>query len=123
MERENILNKNMCDYSKAQEIIQIILISIGALAVPTFLGKILVSIFGQNSFIGTHSQIIVGSIVNTALIITAINVKGWKKIARNNHTSKHFSNTWWICIYDSFSIYSIYDTCNMDWKLCNCILI
>ena len=38
------------------------------------------SIFGAESVITSNSQIIVGSIVNTALIITAINVKGWKKI-------------------------------------------
>ena len=46
-----------------------------------FFGKIIQSLFGANSFLGTHSQIIVGSIVNIALIVTAINVKGWKKIA------------------------------------------
>lgn len=37
-------------------------------------------VFGSNSFIALHSQIIVGTIVNIALITTAINVKGWKKI-------------------------------------------
>lgn len=80
MEREKILDKSMRDYSKQIDIMQIILISIGALLVPTFLAKLLNTIFGANSFIATHSQIIVGSIVNTALIVTAINVKGWKKI-------------------------------------------
>ena len=87
MEKENVLNKNMCDYSKMGEIIQIILICVGALAVPTFLAKLITQVFGQNSFIATHSQIVVGTIVNVSLIVTAINVKGWKKIMRNNHTS------------------------------------
>ncbi len=80
MEREGILNQNMRDYSKQINILQIILICIGALIVPTFLAQLLTKIFGANSFVATHSQIIVGSIVNTALIVTAINVKGWKKI-------------------------------------------
>lgn len=80
MERENVLNKSMRDYSKQIDIMQIILICIGALIVPTFLASLLTKVFGANSFIAAHSQIIVGSIVNTALIVTAINVKGWKKI-------------------------------------------
>lgn len=81
MEKENVLSKSMRDYSKGIEIIQLILIGIGALIVPTFLAKLLISVFGANSFIASNSQIIVGSIVNTALIVAAINVKGWKKIA------------------------------------------
>ena len=80
MERENVLNKSMRDYSKQIDIMQIILICIGALIVPTFLASLLTKVIGANSFIDSHSQIIVGSIVNTALIVTAINVKGWKKI-------------------------------------------
>lgn len=98
MEKESVLNKNMCDYSKGIEIMQIILICIGALLVPTFLAKLLTLTFGANSFIAGHSQIIVGTIVNVALIVTAINVKGWRKIARHNYTTKHISNTWRICI-------------------------
>ncbi len=85
MERESILDRRMCDYSKKLEIIQIVFICIAALLVPTFLAKLLTISFGANSWIALHSQIIVGSIVNTALILTAINVKGWKKIVRNNN--------------------------------------
>lgn len=81
MERESILNKSMRDYSKQMDILQIVLICIGALIVPTFLASLLTKVFGVNSIISTYSQIIVGSVVNTALIVTAINVKGWKKIA------------------------------------------
>ncbi|MDE5830643.1 MAG: hypothetical protein K2H53_03010 [Clostridia bacterium] len=80
MGKENVLSQNMRDYSKGIEIMQIILIAISALLVPTFLAKILNTIFGQNSWIASHSQIIVGSIVNVSLITAAINVKGWKKI-------------------------------------------
>jgi len=80
VEKENILSKGMKDYSKEIEIIQLILIGLITLLVPTFLAKLLNYTFGANSFIATHSQIIVGSIVNTALIISAINIKGWKKI-------------------------------------------
>ena len=36
--------------------------------------------FGAQSFVATNSQLIVGSIVNCALVVSAINLKGWKKI-------------------------------------------
>lgn len=81
MEKENVLSQNMRDYSKAMEVLQIVLIAISALIIPTFLANLLNVIFGQNSWIASHSQIIVGSIVNISLIVTAINIKGWKKIA------------------------------------------
>ena len=81
MEKENVLNKSMRDYSNAIDIAQIILICLIALLVPTFLGMLIKNTFGANSVIASNSQIIVGSIVNTALIITSLNVKGWKKIA------------------------------------------
>jgi len=80
MEKENVLNRAMRDYSKALDIIQIAIICLVALLVPTFLGMLIKSIFGANSVVASNSQIIVGSIVNTALIVTALNVKGWKKI-------------------------------------------
>lgn len=81
MEKENVLSQNMCDYSKITKVLQMILIGVGALLVPTFLASLINKVFGQNSYLAMHSQIIVGSLVNTALIVTAINVKGWKKIA------------------------------------------
>ena len=80
MEKENVLNRAMRDYSKALNITQIVLICLVALLVPTFLGMLIKNIFGANSVVASNSQIIVGSIVNTALIVTALNVKGWKKI-------------------------------------------
>jgi len=98
MEKENVLSQNMRDYSKAMEVLQIVLIAISALIIPTFLANLLNVIFGQNSWISSHSQIIVGSIVNISLIVTAINIKGWKKIIRNNIITKYINNTWRICI-------------------------
>ena len=80
MENENVLSQRLCDFSKKTDTIQTVVIALLALLVPTFLGKLLSLIFGAQSAIATNSQIIVGSIVNTALIISAINLKGWKKI-------------------------------------------
>lgn len=80
MENENVMQRNMRDYSKGLDITQIIAICIAALFVPTFLAQIISNIFGSTSFITSHSQIIVGTIVNIALITTAINVKGWKRV-------------------------------------------
>ena len=48
---------------------------------PTFLGEFIKVTFGAESIVATNSQFIVGSIVNCALIITALNLNGWSKIA------------------------------------------
>lgn len=80
MEKENILNRAIYDFSKRIDIIQTMIIGLMAFIVPTFLAQWIAVIFGTQSVIATHSQMIVGSIVNTALIILAINIKGWKKI-------------------------------------------
>ena len=98
MEKENILQENMYDYSKRMEIMQIILICVSALIVPTFLAKFINITFGANSFIASNSQIIVGTIVNIALMVSELNIKGWKKIIRNNIITKYINNTWRICI-------------------------
>ena len=47
---------------------------------PTFLAQLMNTIFGIQSIISINSQIIVGSIVNAILVISAINIKGYKKI-------------------------------------------
>lgn len=76
---ETVLRKTVKDFSKNSEIIQTIVIAMLAFLVPTFLGQLLKSIFGANSVITNNSQIIIGSIVNTALVLTALNLKGiWK---------------------------------------------
>ena len=80
MEKEGILSKTAYDFSKKVDVIQTIIIALLAFLVPTFLGKLLSIIFGAQSFVATNSQLIVGSIVNCALVVSAINLKGWKKI-------------------------------------------
>ena len=80
MEQEGILSKRVRDFSKWADVIQTVLIYLVALLVPTFLGELLKSMFAADSIVVTKSQIIIGSIVNTALIMTAINLKGWPKI-------------------------------------------
>jgi len=77
---EGIINKRVGEFSKQVDIIQTIIIFLVSLLVPTFLGEILKSTFATNSVVVTNSQLIIGSIVNTALIMTALNLKGWKKI-------------------------------------------
>ena len=76
---EGISKQSVKDFSKLNEIIQTIIIALFAFLVPTFLAKLLNMIFGTNSVIANNSQLIVGSIVNTALVITALNIKGWSK--------------------------------------------
>ena len=77
---EQVVNKKAYELSKTGEIIQTILIILGALLVPAVVPQLLQVIFGKTSWIASHSQIVVGSIVNIALIMTGINMKGWRKI-------------------------------------------
>ena len=92
-----VINKGIRDFSKEVDIIQTMLIFFVALLAPTFLGQLIKSVFGATSVITQNSQIIVGSVVNTALIITAINIKGWKKNSRNYNNAKYIYNIKWIC--------------------------
>ena len=80
MENEGIMKRRVKDFSKGIDIMQTILIFLIALLVPTFLGGILSKIFGSTSVISTNSQLIIGTIVNAALVTAAINLKGWAKI-------------------------------------------
>lgn len=80
MGEENVLNKSIYKFSERMDIIQTIIIGLIAFLVPTFLAQLINIVFGEQSLIATNSQVIVGSIVNTALIISAINLKGWQKI-------------------------------------------
>ena len=80
MEKESVLNKTIYNFSEKIDIIQTIIIGIIAFLVPTFLAQLIQIIFGAESILANNSQLIVGSIVNTLLIMTAINIKGWKKI-------------------------------------------
>ena len=77
---ESILKQTVRDFSKKNEVIQTIIIALLALIVPTFLARLLNIVFGANSAVASNSQIIVGSMVNTALVVSALNLKGWNKI-------------------------------------------
>lgn len=76
---EGILKQTVKDFSKGNEIVQTVIIALLAFLVPTFLAQLLNAIFGAQSAIAGNSQLIVGSIVNTVLVITALNLKGWSK--------------------------------------------
>ena len=77
---EDEVNKKVCDLSKAGELVQIILIILGALLVPAVVPQFLQLVFGKTSIIASNSQIIVGSIVNIALIMAGLNLKGWRRL-------------------------------------------
>jgi len=77
---EQVVNKRIIEFSKAGEIVQTILIILGALLVPAVVPQLLQLVFGKTSVIASNSQIIVGSIVNTALIMAGLNLKGWKNL-------------------------------------------
>ena len=104
---EQAINKRVKDFSKTSDTIQTILIFLLALLVPTFLGNIINNTFGKTSVITQNSQIIVGSIVNTALIISAINLKGWKKIL-GVVTMPSISTILSGYVFKSASVYMVY---------------
>ena len=81
MENVKTMEQSVSDFSKKSEVIQTILIWILALVVPTFLGSLIKEVFGATSVIAQNSQIIVGTIVNTLLILSSLNLKGFWKIA------------------------------------------
>lgn len=104
---ESVLKKTVRDFSKSSEIIQTIIIALLAFLVPTFLAKTLNAVFGATSVIASNAQLIVGSIVNTVLVITALNLKGWTKtlaIVSMPSISTIFSGY----IFKSASIFMVY---------------
>ena len=76
---EGIIKQTARDFSKTSEFIQTVIIAILAFLVPTFLAQLINIVFGAESMIASNSQIIVGSVVNTLLVISALNLKGWSK--------------------------------------------
>lgn len=80
MEKEGVINQKVREFSKQTDIIQTVIIFLVAFLVPTFLGNLITNLFGKTSVIASNSQLIVGSIVNIALILTALNLKGAFKI-------------------------------------------
>lgn len=64
----SILNNQLVDTKKTMNVILTLLIAIGAFVVPTFLAKIVP--------LGQYQQLVVGSIVNMSLILTALYTKG-----------------------------------------------
>ena len=76
---EAILKGTVRDFSKKSEIFQTVVIAVLAFLVPTFLAQLINASFGVGSVIANNSQIIVGTVVNTILVISALNLKGWNK--------------------------------------------
>lgn len=104
---ESVINKRVKDFSKNADLIQTISIFLLALLVPTFLGQLIKNIFGAQSIITQNSQIIVGTVVNTALIMSAINLKGWKKIL-GVVTMPSISTMLSGYVFKSASVYMVY---------------
>lgn len=104
---EDVINKRVKDFSKVADSVQTIAIFLLALLVPTFLGQLIKTLFGAESIITQNSQLIVGSIVNTALIVAAINLKGWKKIL-GVVTMPSISTILSGYVFKSASVYMVY---------------
>lgn len=75
-----VLNKSWFSFEKKDERRDTIVLVLFALLIPLFLGKLISLIFGENSLVTSNSQVIIGTIVNSLLIVAALNLKGIKKI-------------------------------------------
>lgn len=80
MLKENCLNEGYYEISKLGNILLIIIISVCMFLVPILVPTALTAVFGAESTISNNSQIVVGAIINTTLVMSAISVKGWKNI-------------------------------------------
>lgn len=80
MENEKCLDMKYLQLSKLGEIIQTICICLGVFSIPLILPQLLTSVFGGTSIIASNSQYIVGTLVNTLLILAGINANGWKNV-------------------------------------------
>lgn len=107
MEKISCLDKRMYDVSKHTETIEIILIALGIFLVPLIVPQILNVIFGATSIVTVNSQYVVGTIVNSSLIIAGVNIKGWKKII-SLVTLPSLSAMASGLIFQTSSIYTVY---------------
>ena len=74
-----VLNKSWFDFEEGKEIKDSIIITILSLLIPLFLGQLISLIFGEASLITSNSQVIIGTIVNSLLIVN-LNLKGFKRV-------------------------------------------
>lgn len=107
MEKENCLNQVVYPLSKKSEIVQWVILSVFIFLVPMIIPQLIGAIFGKASWIATNSQYVVGTIVNTVLIVAGINVKGWKQVV-GLITLPSISAIGSGLIFKSASIYSVY---------------
>lgn len=80
MNKENCLNEGKVYVTKIGNILQLAIISICMFLVPLLVPAMLAQTFGETSVIANNSQFVVGAIVNTAIIVAALSVKGVKNI-------------------------------------------
>lgn len=103
----NCLNSRKYEISKYAEIVEILLISLIVLLTPVIVPQLLNIVFGAQSVIAQNSQYVVGSLVNIGLIVSAINVKGWKKVI-SIITLPSISAIFSGLIFQSASIFTVY---------------
>ena len=75
-----VFNKSWFDFDKKEELKGVIIVSILSFIIPLFLGELIRLIFKDGSLITSNVGIIIGTIVNSLLIVSALNFKGIKKI-------------------------------------------
>ena len=92
MEKENCLNQVVYPLSKKAEIVQWILLGVFIFLVPMIIPQFLQIVFGANSWIATNSQYVVGTIVNTVLVIERLETN-----SRISYFTKYICYRKWTC--------------------------
>lgn len=77
---KKVFNRSWFDFDAKDEFRDAIIVGSLAFLIPLFLGELIRLIFGENSMITSNSAVIIGTIINSLLIVSALNFKGLKKI-------------------------------------------
>ena len=75
-----VLHKTWFNFSEKEELRDSIIMSVLAFLIPLFLGKLIHLAFGAESLVTSNTQIIVGTIINSLLVVSAFNLTGFKRL-------------------------------------------
>ena len=77
---KRVFNKSWFDFERKDEFRDVLIVSGLAFLIPLLLGRLIELIFGAESLITSNLLVIIGTIINSLLIVSALNFKGLKNI-------------------------------------------
>ena len=76
----NILHKTWFNFTEREEIRDSIILGLLGFIFPLFLGKLIGLIFGAESMVTSNTQLIIGTIINSMLVVSAFNLTGFRRL-------------------------------------------